>query len=129
MVGTGASSSSLPVGELAARYRSDLFDDFLPFMDEHVIDHEHGGFMCTAGPDGRRDSDTKSSWFEGRGHVRESYRRSGNGSSFWMHASDRRVSLEGFAALPRRTEHYHHLRHLMLNLLACERSSPNARSP
>lgn len=65
--GTRAGSHGLPAGELAASYRSDLFDDFLPFMDEHVIDHVRGGFCCFTGPDGTRDSDAKSSWFEGRG--------------------------------------------------------------
>ena len=52
---------------IRARYRRYLFDDFLPFMDRHVIDREHGGFMCAVGHDGVRVNDRKSVWFEGRG--------------------------------------------------------------
>jgi N-acylglucosamine 2-epimerase len=53
--------------ELREKYRRDLFDDFLPFMDRYVIDHELGGFMCNADFTGERVNDNKSSWFEGRG--------------------------------------------------------------
>lgn len=53
--------------ELAEQYRRDLFDDFLPFMDKYVIDHELGGFMCNADYTGERVNTNKSSWFEGRG--------------------------------------------------------------
>ena len=31
--------------ELREQYRYDLFDDFLPFLDKFVIDHEYGGFL------------------------------------------------------------------------------------
>ena len=57
----------LPLKELAARYRRDLFEDFLPFMERFVIDHELGGFMCNADYLGNRVDDKKLSWFEGRG--------------------------------------------------------------
>ncbi len=53
--------------ELREKYRRDLFDDFLPFMDKYVIDHELGGFMCNADYTGKRVNDDKLSWFEGRG--------------------------------------------------------------
>jgi mannose/cellobiose epimerase-like protein (N-acyl-D-glucosamine 2-epimerase family) len=53
--------------ELREKYRRDLFDDFLPFMDKFVIDHEYGGFMCLTDYAGERESDKKLSWFEGRG--------------------------------------------------------------
>ncbi|HEX6731241.1 MAG TPA: twin-arginine translocation signal domain-containing protein, partial [Pyrinomonadaceae bacterium] len=36
----------LNLRELRDQYRKDLFTDFLPFMNEFVIDHELGGFMC-----------------------------------------------------------------------------------
>ena len=29
-----------PLAELRDRYHRDLFDDYLPFVDRHVIDHE-----------------------------------------------------------------------------------------
>lgn len=48
-------------------YRYWMFDDFLPFMDKFVIDHELGGFMCSVDRDGTQLSSGKSAWFEGRG--------------------------------------------------------------
>lgn len=56
-----------PLAQLRDQYRSDLFDDFLPFVEKYVIDHEYGGFMCNADYLGRRVNENKSSWFEGRG--------------------------------------------------------------
>src|SRR6266487_1243672 len=53
--------------ELKERYRRDLFNDFLPFMERYVIDHEYGGFMCNTDYTGERVNDNKLSWFEGRG--------------------------------------------------------------
>jgi N-acylglucosamine 2-epimerase len=55
------------LGQLRQQYRNDLFRDFLPFMDKFVIDHEYGGFMCSADHLGKRIDESKSSWFEGRG--------------------------------------------------------------
>jgi mannose/cellobiose epimerase-like protein (N-acyl-D-glucosamine 2-epimerase family) len=63
----GRTLAGLTLRELKERYRRDLFDDFLPFMDRHVIDRQYGGFMCMTGHDGSRESEKKSSWFEGRG--------------------------------------------------------------
>lgn len=57
----------LNLKQLRDQYRSYLFDDFLPFMDKFVIDHELGGFMCSADQFGVRVNENKSSWFEGRG--------------------------------------------------------------
>lgn len=59
--------AGISLKELREKYRRDLFDDFLPFMDRYVIDHELGGFMCNADYTGKRVNDNKSSWFEGRG--------------------------------------------------------------
>lgn len=53
--------------ELRERYRSDLLDDYLPFLDRHVIDHEYGGFMCNTDYDGKNITTRKRTWFEGRG--------------------------------------------------------------
>jgi len=52
---------------LLERYRRDLFEGFLPFMDRHVVDHEIGGFMCNTDRRGKNLTRDKSSWFEGRG--------------------------------------------------------------
>ena len=60
----------LPHASLEARralYRRYLFEDFLPFHYAHVVDAEHGGFMCTVDRDGTRVADTKTAWYEGRG--------------------------------------------------------------
>ena len=59
--------AGMSLKELREKYRRDLFDDFLPFMDKYVIDHELGGFMCNADYTGKRVNDDKLSWFEGRG--------------------------------------------------------------
>lgn len=53
--------------EIKELYRRDLFEDFLPFMDRHVIDHDLGGFLCHADRDGTRLGSDKDSWYEGRG--------------------------------------------------------------
>jgi mannose/cellobiose epimerase-like protein (N-acyl-D-glucosamine 2-epimerase family) len=57
----------LTLRELRDQYRSDLFTDYLPFMDKYVIDHELGGFMCNTDHRGVRINDNKLSWYEGRG--------------------------------------------------------------
>lgn len=64
---TSPVSPTLPLHELRERYRRYLFDDFLPFMDRAVIDHDLGGFMCHTDYDGRRVNENKDCWFEGRG--------------------------------------------------------------
>ncbi|MCE5248839.1 AGE family epimerase/isomerase [bacterium] len=53
--------------ELREQYRYDLFDDFLPFLDKFVIDHEYGGFMCDTDRDGTNITKNKRAWYEGRG--------------------------------------------------------------
>ena len=53
--------------QIIKQYEYDLFQDFLPFMEKHVIDHQYGGFMCTADRDGTNLSTEKSTWYEGRG--------------------------------------------------------------
>src|SRR5687767_7029726 len=53
--------------QLRNTYRSDLFHDFLPFMEKYVIDEQFGGFMCNADHHGKRINQNKLSWFEGRG--------------------------------------------------------------
>ncbi len=57
----------LPLSSLEKQYREDLFEDFLPFMDKFIVDHELGGFMCAADRDGTRLNSDKDNWFDGRG--------------------------------------------------------------
>ncbi|WP_257657157.1 AGE family epimerase/isomerase [Parapedobacter lycopersici] len=50
------------------RYHTALFDGFLPNMDQYVIDHELGGFMCNVNIATRKlETTDKRAWFEGRG--------------------------------------------------------------
>jgi len=58
---------------LREEHRYWLFDDFLPFMDKYVIDHELGGFMCTVDRDGTQINSNKRTWYEGRGAWVYSY--------------------------------------------------------
>ncbi len=60
-------ASGYTLKQLAALYEQDLFDDFLPFMEKYVIDHQYGGFMCAVDRDGKRINSDKTAWFEGRG--------------------------------------------------------------
>ena len=53
--------------ELREIYRKDLFDEFLPFVENYVIDHEYGGFICNVDREGARLKTDKSTWNEGRG--------------------------------------------------------------
>ena len=59
--------ASFPVDSLRREYRKYLFDDFLPFMDQYVIDPEFGGFMVFCDRDGSRLDIRKGTWYEGRG--------------------------------------------------------------
>ena len=54
-----AELAGMSLRELREAYRRYLFDDFLPFMDKYVIDHEYGGFMCLTDYTGERESDKK----------------------------------------------------------------------
>ena len=53
--------------QLRDEYRYWLFEDYLPFLDKHVIDHEYGGFMCNTDRDGTNLDKNKRTWYEGRG--------------------------------------------------------------
>jgi hypothetical protein len=51
------------------------------------------------------------------------------GSPLWMYAGNRKVEFAEFKTRPKRVEHYHHPRHLMLNLLAIERMQKRGGRP
>ena len=57
----------MPLENLLDLYRADLFEDFLPFMERHIIDHKHGGFICRTDRDGTHINEKKYIWYEGRG--------------------------------------------------------------
>ncbi|HZT33425.1 MAG TPA: AGE family epimerase/isomerase [Bryobacteraceae bacterium] len=57
----------LPLRQLRDQYYFDLFEDFLPFVDKHVLDRQYGGFLCHTDRDGTNLSGRKTTWYEGRG--------------------------------------------------------------
>ncbi|MCC5907074.1 MAG: AGE family epimerase/isomerase [Balneolaceae bacterium] len=58
----------LPLNNIRTRFEKSLFDRYLPLMDEFIIDHEHGGFMCMVDIyTGKQVSSEKLTLFEGRG--------------------------------------------------------------
>jgi mannose/cellobiose epimerase-like protein (N-acyl-D-glucosamine 2-epimerase family) len=61
------------LAELRNLYRSDLFDDYVPFHDKYVVDHELGGFMVSVDRDGTPVSTDKGAWYLGRGTWTYSY--------------------------------------------------------
>ncbi len=65
--------AGMTLEQLRDKYRHDLLQSWLPFMEEHVIDHELGGFMCDVGPDGVRRSTNKDGRYLGRGAWTWSY--------------------------------------------------------
>lgn len=52
---------------LYKEFKSYLFEDFIPFMDEKVVDKQYGGFLCNTGRDGRNLNTNKRTWYDGRG--------------------------------------------------------------
>jgi N-acylglucosamine 2-epimerase len=53
--------------QLAKQYEYDIFKDFFPFLDKHVVDHKLGGFMTNVDRDGTLLKTTKNTWYCGRG--------------------------------------------------------------
>ncbi|MBL8218238.1 MAG: AGE family epimerase/isomerase [Bryobacterales bacterium] len=62
-----AASRPLDWNAVRAKYRKDLFEDYLPFHEKYVVDKQHGGFHCTVTPSGELISPGKTAWYEGRG--------------------------------------------------------------
>ena len=63
----GLRLAGMTLPELRDTYRSELFENYLPFWDRFGIDHEHGGFVCSLDYDGTRVNTDKLLWFQGRG--------------------------------------------------------------
>ncbi len=59
--------AGLPLSGLRDFYRNELFDQFVPFMERHLIDREYGGFLCHADRDGTLLSTEKVTWYVARG--------------------------------------------------------------
>lgn len=56
---------SLP--ELIGIYKKDLFQNFLPFLGNHVVDLDFGGFCCHMDRSGVPVTTDKRAWYDGRG--------------------------------------------------------------
>lgn len=52
---------------IGARFQRELFEEYFPFWDRFAVDHDRGGFFCWLDYDGRRVSDQKYMWYQGRG--------------------------------------------------------------
>lgn len=55
------------LSNLKEQYHQYLFDDFLPFMDNHIVDKKFGGFLCHTDRKGYNISTHKRTWYDGRG--------------------------------------------------------------
>ena len=66
-VDTSLSFGALSLQTLRDEYSRYLFEDFLPFMDQYVVDHTYGGFMCNTDLNGAHMNTNKDTWTEGRG--------------------------------------------------------------
>ncbi|MHB9028946.1 MAG: AGE family epimerase/isomerase [Candidatus Latescibacterota bacterium] len=53
--------------KLRDRFQSELYNEYLPFLEKYVIDDEYGGFLCHATPEGVQVNAEKRAWYEGRG--------------------------------------------------------------
>src|SRR5690606_24687687 len=54
--------------ELKDKLHAELFDQFIPNMDQYAIDHEYGGVMCSLDVrTGELTNMEKTAWFVGRG--------------------------------------------------------------
>lgn len=53
--------------DLLQEYHAYLFDDYLPFVNQYVVDHEYGGFLCHTNSEGKNLSTNKRTWYDGRG--------------------------------------------------------------
>ena len=74
LISGDGSLAGKPLQEWRDRFQHDLFERFLPFFLEHMVDYKHGGFFPYNELDGRsRSGDTKRAWWLGRGIWTVSY--------------------------------------------------------
>jgi mannose/cellobiose epimerase-like protein (N-acyl-D-glucosamine 2-epimerase family) len=67
-INKSSSEKTVEWQKLRERFHHELFDRFLPAMDQYCIDHEYGGFMCDFNISTRKStSTTKRTWYQGRG--------------------------------------------------------------
>lgn len=60
--------AGLDLQQLHDRYHNELFNRFLPAMEDLCIDHQYGGFICDVDISARKViNDMKRTWYQGRG--------------------------------------------------------------
>ncbi|HUX58916.1 MAG TPA: AGE family epimerase/isomerase [Bacteroidales bacterium] len=60
--------AGISLEQLSVKYRTELFDNFIPNMDKYAVDHEYGGVMCSLDVrSGELANKNKTAWFVGRG--------------------------------------------------------------
>ncbi len=55
------------IPELLSVYKQDLWDRFVPYLNDHIYDSTTGGFMCHTDRQGNNISTDKRTWYDGRG--------------------------------------------------------------
>src|SRR5664279_6452573 len=58
--------AGMSLTDLRQSFHDELFKVQLPFWDEHGIDHQYGGIMCSLDYDGTLANTDKLMWFQGR---------------------------------------------------------------
>jgi N-acylglucosamine 2-epimerase len=58
--------AGMTLPELRKALHDELFGNILPFWDQHGVDHEYGGIMCSLDYDGTLKDTSKLLWFQGR---------------------------------------------------------------
>ncbi|MBS1851189.1 MAG: AGE family epimerase/isomerase [Acidobacteria bacterium] len=59
--------AGMSLRELRQSFHDELFQVVLPFWDQHGVDHEYGGILCSLDYDGTLRNSEKLMWFQGRG--------------------------------------------------------------
>ncbi len=59
--------AGLGLPEFREKYRAELMDEYIPFLNRFAVDHERGGFMMFLDHDGTPENTNKFHWFQGRG--------------------------------------------------------------
>ena len=65
--------AGISLDTLLGRFHHDLFNEYLPYLEQYAVDRKYGGFLCNSHPDGTSIDSNKRAWYEGRGLWLYSY--------------------------------------------------------